>query len=79
MLEAGARNTVGIRGARSFSAYIALSPQGAGSIFPKDAWSHIRQPTLLLTDTRGSDLGRASWQTRTAAIQMCRPAASGWA
>jgi dienelactone hydrolase len=48
MLEAGARNKLGVQGADSFSAYIALSPQGAGSIFPENAWSGIRKPALLL-------------------------------
>jgi predicted dienelactone hydrolase len=65
MMEAGARNMVGVQGARSFGAYIALSPQGAGQIFPRGAWSDITQPVLLLTGTRDKELGGASWESRT--------------
>lgn len=65
MMEAGARNKLGIQGADAFSAYIALSPQGAGIIFPDNAWSGIGKPVLLLTGTRDSELGGASWETRT--------------
>ena len=36
MIEAGARNKVGVQGTDSFNAYIALSPQGTGSIFPPE-------------------------------------------
>ena len=65
MMEAGARNKIGIQGADAFSAYIALSPQGAGLIFPDNAWSGITKPVLLLTGTRDNELGGASWETRT--------------
>jgi predicted dienelactone hydrolase len=65
MMEAGARNKLGVQGDDSFGAYIALSPQGAGSIFPKNAWSDIRKPALLLTGTRDTELGGDSWATRT--------------
>ena len=65
MIEAGARNKVGVQGADSFNAYIALSPQGNGSIFPENAWSGIRRPVLLITGTRDTELGGASWETRT--------------
>lgn len=65
MIEAGARNRLGLEGSDAFTAYIALSPQGAGSIFPENAWSGIRKPTLLLTGTRDTELGGGSWETRT--------------
>ena len=65
MIEAGARNRLGLQGFDAFDAYIALSPQGSGSIFPADAWSDVRKPTLLLTGTRDSELGGRSWETRT--------------
>jgi predicted dienelactone hydrolase len=65
MLEAGARNKLGVNGTNSFSAYIALSPQGSGSIFPNNAWADIKQPVLSITGTRDSELGGASWETRT--------------
>jgi predicted dienelactone hydrolase len=65
MMEAGARNKLGIRGTDAFDAYIALSPQGAGVIFPANAWSGIQKPVLMLTGTRDDELGGASWETRT--------------
>jgi predicted dienelactone hydrolase len=65
MLEAGARNNVGASGANSFNAYVALSPQGSGLIFPENAWAHIKAPVLMLTGTRDTELGGASWETRT--------------
>jgi predicted dienelactone hydrolase len=65
MIEAGARNNLAVMGSDSFSSYIALSPQGAGSIFPKDAWSNILRPVLLLTGTRDNELGGVPWQVRT--------------
>lgn len=65
MIEAGARNTLGIRGVNSFNAYIVLSPQGVGMIFPKMAWADIEKPVLSLTGTRDKELGGASWETRT--------------
>ncbi len=77
MMEAGAHNKLGIRGTNAFSAYIALSPQGAGIIFPDDAWADIRQPVLLLTGTRDDELGGASWQTRTDAFRSM-PAGCKW-
>jgi dienelactone hydrolase len=64
MIEAGARNNLGIRGTTAFSAYVALSPQGSGSIFPVNAWSDLRRPFLVLTGTRDAGLGGASWRTR---------------
>jgi predicted dienelactone hydrolase len=73
MMEAGARNKVGAQGADSFSVYIALSPQGAGSIFPENAWSGIRKPVLMLTGTRDSELGGASWETRTQPFRNMPP------
>jgi predicted dienelactone hydrolase len=65
MLEAGARNHVRVRGSDRFDAYIALSPQGIGPIFPDEAWSTIQKPVLLLTGTRDKELGGASWESRT--------------
>ena len=64
MIEAGARNKLGVSGGNSFTAYIALSPQGSGVIFPKSAWEDIKRPVLSLTGTRDDELGGASWKTR---------------
>ena len=50
-LEAGARNQVGAKGQDRFDAYVALSPQGVGSVFAANAWSDIRKPFLQITGT----------------------------
>ena len=65
MIEAGARNKLGVQGSHGFAAYIALSPQGVGTVFAPDAWSGIAQPVLSITGTRDQELGGASWRTRT--------------
>ncbi len=64
MIEAGASNKLGIKGGDAFDIYVALSPQGVGSIFPGNAWAGIRKPVLMLTGTRDIELGGASWETR---------------
>ena len=73
MIEAGAKNKIGVSGTDSFNAYIALSPQGTGSIFPENAWSGIRRPVLLITGTRDTELGGASWETRTEPFRNMPP------
>lgn len=77
MIEAGARNKLGVSGGDAFDAYVALSPQGAGSIFPQDAWSGIRKPVLTLTGTEDNELGGASWTTRTEPFRNM-PAGCKW-
>ena len=67
MIEAGARNKVGVQGTDSFNAYIALSPQGTGSIFPGNAWSGIRRPVLLITG-RKEDAWLAAWSRAEAVV-----------
>ena len=60
MLEVGARNIIGVTsppaGQDRFDAYVALSPEGPGVVFPKDAWSGIHKPILILTGTRDESL-----------------------
>jgi len=60
MLEAGAKNMIGVTsppaGQDRFDAYVALSPEGPGTVFPKDAWSGIHKPILILTGTRDESL-----------------------
>lgn len=63
MLEAGAANRLGVSGGNRFDAYVALSPQGPGSIFPPQAWRGIQRPMLLLTGTRDQAL-EGEWTTR---------------
>jgi len=65
MLEAGAHNKLGLEHAGGFDAYVALSPEGPGIVFPENAWSPIRAPMLLITGTRDAGLdGDYSWRTR---------------
>lgn len=60
MLEAGARNMIGVMsppaGQDRFDAYVALSPEGSGVVFPANAWNTIRKPILILTGTRDQSL-----------------------
>ncbi|MGA3127405.1 MAG: hypothetical protein ABSD13_11870 [Candidatus Korobacteraceae bacterium] len=60
MLEVGAKNIIGVAsppaGQDRFDAYVALSPEGPGVVFPKDAWSGIHKPILILTGTRDESL-----------------------
>ena len=69
MLAAGARNNLKISEGSKFTAYIAVSPQGSGLIFPANAWSDITQPVLMLTGTQDKELGGLSWETRTEPYQ----------
>ena len=72
MLEAGAKNKLGLEGQDRFHAYVALSPQGPGSIFPEQAWSGIHKPVLNFTGTHDRAL-EGSWQTRTIPFQQMSP------
>lgn len=65
MIEAGARNKLGVKGANRFDIYVALSPQGVGAIFPPGAWEGIDKPVLTMTGTRDKELGGKSWESRT--------------
>ena len=67
LLEAGAVNRLGIASPPAaqnrFNAYVALSPEGPGLVFPQNAWSHIDVPVLMLTGTRdGSRHGTPEWR-----------------
>ncbi len=63
-VEAGTRNNFNVKGLDRFDAYVALSPDGPGDMFPENAWSGIRKPMLLLTGTRDGSLD-GDWHTRT--------------
>ena len=73
MIEAGAKNKLGLRGSDSFDAYIALSPQGIGPIFPPNAWRKIRKPVLSMTGTLDDDLQGDSWKARIIPFLNMRP------
>jgi predicted dienelactone hydrolase len=76
MVEAGAKNALGLRGQNRFDAYVALSPDGPGPMFPQDAWNEIRKPMLVLTDTRDKSLD-GDWKTRTVPYERM-PAGCKW-
>ncbi len=73
MIEAGAKNKLRVSGLDDFDIYVALSPQGVGSIFPNDAWREISSPVLMMTGTRDEELGGLSWKTRTEPYQHMPP------
>lgn len=64
MLQAGARNKLNLSETSTFTAYIAISPQGSGLIFPKNAWSDINHPVLLITGTLDDEIGGLNWESR---------------
>jgi predicted dienelactone hydrolase len=55
-VEAGARNNLGLKSLDRFDAYVALSADGPGPMFPENAWTAIHKPILLLTGTRDQSL-----------------------
>jgi predicted dienelactone hydrolase len=63
-VEAGAKNKLGVASLDRFDAYVALSPDGPGTMFPENAWSGIGKPVLLLTGTHDQSLD-GDWTNRT--------------
>jgi dienelactone hydrolase len=51
LLAAGGQNNLGVSAQDRYQAYIALSPQGPGAIFPKGYTASINKPILFLTGT----------------------------
>jgi predicted dienelactone hydrolase len=68
MIEAGAKTKINVAGENRFDAYIALSFQGPGHVFTKDAWAGITAPVLMLTGTLDRALTGA-WTTRLPAYE----------
>lgn len=64
MMLAGAQNKMGIQSRDAFDLFVALSPQGTGSIFPENAWRTIERPVLSITGTKDNELGAGSWESR---------------
>ncbi|HXS74514.1 MAG TPA: alpha/beta hydrolase [Rhodanobacteraceae bacterium] len=65
LIEAGARNKLGVHAEGGFDAYVALSPAGPDQVFPPAAERGIRTPMLMITGTRDSGLdGDYRWRTR---------------
>ncbi|MGL4241037.1 MAG: alpha/beta hydrolase family protein [Beijerinckiaceae bacterium] len=72
MLEAGAAARFGRFGADRFDAYVALSPQGVGTVYDAGAWAGVRKPVLMITGTRdnGTD---GDYRTRLSAFDGLPP------
>jgi predicted dienelactone hydrolase len=65
MVEAGAKNKLGVKGQDRFDAYVAMSPDGPDPMFPENAWSGIRKPMLILTGTRDKSMQSGDYKSRT--------------
>jgi predicted dienelactone hydrolase len=65
MVEAGAKNKLGLVGLHRFHAYVAMSPDGPDTMFPEHAWSGIATPMLILTGTRDKSMETGSYESRT--------------
>ena len=72
MLVAGAENKLGLHPRIGFDAFVAMSPQGAGRIFPVNAWRGIRSPVYALTGTEDKELN-AGWESRLEAYSSMPP------
>jgi dienelactone hydrolase len=64
MIEAGAHDKLGVVGENRFDAYVAISPEGPGSVFTARAWHGIRKPVFVLTGTRDKGT-EGDWRWRT--------------
>jgi len=65
MIEAGAKNKIGVQGLDRFNAYVAMSPDGPDPVFPENAWSGITKPMLVLTGTRDKSMQTDDYKSRT--------------
>ncbi len=72
MLLAGADNRLGLQTRIAFDAYVALSPQGAGRIFPAEAWRGIQAPVYALTGTEADEID-ADWLPRLQPFRNMAP------
>ena len=68
MMAAGADNQLGLHTRIGFDAYVAMSPQGVGRIFPENAWRGITAPVYALTGTEDKELN-AGWESRLEAYK----------
>ncbi|MEY3314848.1 MAG: hypothetical protein RLZZ438_447 [Acidobacteriota bacterium] len=77
MMEAGAKNKLNCLGKDRFDAYIALSPQGPGLIFPEGAWVGLNKPMLLITGTKDHELD-GDWTSRLLPFENMNPGTQKW-
>jgi dienelactone hydrolase len=68
MVEAGATPRFGGRGQDRFDAYVALSPQGIGTVYAPGAFAGVRKPVLMVTGTRDQGMD-GDWTTRLSAFE----------
>lgn len=64
MVEAGAKNKLGVKGQDRFDAYVAMSPDGPDPMFPENAWIGITKPMLTLTGTRDKSMQTGDYESR---------------
>jgi len=65
MIEAGAKNKIGVNGHDRFDAYVAMSPDGPDAVFQENAWNTINKPMLILTGTRDKSMQTGDYKSRT--------------
>lgn len=76
LLLAGADNRLGLKTRIGFNAYVAMSAQGVGALFPDQAWTPIKAPVYVLTGTK-DQAQNGDWTTRLA-IYRSLPAGCAW-
>lgn len=64
LLEAGAKNRIGIVGRNPFDAYVALSEPGADAVFPADGPRSVTAPMLMMTGTRDRTIDGQGYEER---------------
>ena len=73
MIEAGAKNKIGVNGHDRFDAYVAMSPDGPDPVFPENAWNTINKPMLILTGTRDKSMQTGDYKSRTIPYKSLSP------
>ena len=72
LLLAGAKNNIGLKHRIEFDAFVAMSAQGVGGLFPVNAWSTIKAPVYVLTGTK-DQAHNGDWKSRLAVYQSLPP------
>ena len=71
-------NNHNIIGKDRFDYYIALSPQGEGQLFPRNAWQNIRKPMLIITGTRDDTLDGLPYTKRLEGFSYMKEGTQKW-
>lgn len=69
IIEAGAIANVKQRGSNRFDGYMALSHQGVGDLFEKEAWKNINKPVLMITGTKDKTANGSDYTSRLSAYE----------